>query len=363
MAKIANVALTDTFNTWRTRTNSVLDRVSQFAINNSSLYANTLTANVSFTSKGLATLQGRATVGTNLTVSGNTTLGAAGKTMTTTGAWSHTGTQSISTNLTVTGNTTFGGASKTTTIGGATSTLTIGGTGSTANVTGWLGVAGRATVSTNLFVGGNTTIGGALTASKSAAQIVVAESTAASSGIQRKAATGFNAYDFYTINGVEVAKITANTSGWGVQILGADRFNIASSGLVTTNRSLAVTQNLTVSGNTTLNGTVSTAGANILQQTLADGATVNWNVALGQIATVTLGGNRTMAAPTNLKVGTYILHVYQDGTGSRTLTWNSVFKWTAAVAPPLTSAINSHDVFSFVSDGTNLYGSFMPDVR
>jgi hypothetical protein len=70
-----------------------------------------------------------------------------------------------------------------------------------------------------------------------------------------------------------------------------------------------------------------------------------------------------MAAPTNLKVGTYILNVIQDGTGSRTITWNSVFKWTAAVAPPLTTAANRRDVFSFFSDGTNLYGSFLPDVR
>ena len=99
MAKIANVALTNTFNTWRTNSNIAFDRLSQFAINNSSLYANTITANVAFTSTGLATLSGRATVGTNLTVSGNTTLGAAGKTITSTGAAAHTGTQSVSTNL------------------------------------------------------------------------------------------------------------------------------------------------------------------------------------------------------------------------------------------------------------------------
>ena len=105
MAKIANVALTNTFNTWRTNSNISFDRLSQFAINNSSLYANTITANVAFTSTGLATLSGRATVGTNLTVSGNTTLGAAGKTITTTGAAAHTGTKTISTNLTVSGNT------------------------------------------------------------------------------------------------------------------------------------------------------------------------------------------------------------------------------------------------------------------
>ena len=83
MAKIANVALTNTFDSWRTRSNEAFDRLSQFAINNSSLYANTLTANVSFVSKGtstlgdstndLTTITGRATVGTNLTVAANTT--------------------------------------------------------------------------------------------------------------------------------------------------------------------------------------------------------------------------------------------------------------------------------------------------
>lgn len=91
MAKIANVALSNTFDLWRTRSNQSFDRLSQFAINNSSLYANTLTANVSFTSKGLATLQGRATVGTNLTVSGNTAIGASNKSHTITGVINHTG--------------------------------------------------------------------------------------------------------------------------------------------------------------------------------------------------------------------------------------------------------------------------------
>ena len=70
-----------------------------------------------------------------------------------------------------------------------------------------------------------------------------------------------------------------------------------------------------------------------------------------------------MAAPTNLKVGTYILRVYQDATGSRSLTWNGVFKWTAAVAPVLTTTGSRLDVVSFYSDGTNLYGSYLPDMR
>jgi hypothetical protein len=62
MAKIANVSPSTSFNSWATTTNTIADRLSQFAINNSSLYANTITANNS-----LRALK-------NLTVSGNTTI-------------------------------------------------------------------------------------------------------------------------------------------------------------------------------------------------------------------------------------------------------------------------------------------------
>ena len=114
--------------------------------------------------------------------------------------------------------------------------------------------------------------------------------------------------------------------------------------------------------NPTFTGTV-TINANVANQLLTDGATINWDVSLGSVATVTLGGNRVIAAPTNLKIGTYILHIIQDGTGSRTVTWNSVFKWPAGIAPVLTTTGNRRDLFSFVCDGTNLYGSYLPDVR
>ncbi|MBE3144248.1 MAG: hypothetical protein IMZ61_10045 [Planctomycetes bacterium] len=97
--------------------------------------------------------------------------------------------------------------------------------------------------------------------------------------------------------------------------------------------------------------------------TLTDQATVTWDTNLGVIATITLGGDRTMAAPANLKNGVYILHVIQDGVGTRLITWNAVFKWQVAVAPVLSTGINKHDILSFICDGTYLYGSYMLDVR
>lgn len=123
------------------------------------------------------------------------------------------------------------------------------------------------------------------------------------------------------------------------------------------------TNAISFSSNVNFTGTISAAGANTLSQLLTDTSVITWNVAQGQIAKVTLGGNRQMANPTNMKVGTYILYVYQDGTGSRTLTWGTAFKWTAGVAPVLSTANGALDMFTFASDGTNLYGSYMPNLK
>ena len=92
--------------------------------------------------------------------------------------------------------------------------------------------------------------------------------------------------------------------------------------------------------------------------TLTDGATISWDASAIQVAQVTLGGNRTFAAPTNLIDGAfYALVIIQDGTGSRTATFNSVFKFAAATAPTLTTTANARDILVFQSNGTNLYES------
>jgi hypothetical protein len=90
MAKIANVALTNTFDTWRIRSNQSFNRLSQFTINESQLYANTLTANVRFVSLGATKLgnanndttivngtlnaNGQVIVNNNINITGNTTI-------------------------------------------------------------------------------------------------------------------------------------------------------------------------------------------------------------------------------------------------------------------------------------------------
>jgi hypothetical protein len=90
--------------------------------------------------------------------------------------------------------------------------------------------------------------------------------------------------------------------------------------------------------------------------TLTDGATISWDAAQNQVTSVTLAGNRTLAAPTNLKDGAvYVLTIIQDGTGSRTLSFNAVFKFHQGSAPTLTTTASARDVLVFLSNGTNLY--------
>lgn len=89
--------------------------------------------------------------------------------------------------------------------------------------------------------------------------------------------------------------------------------------------------------------------------TLTDGATIDWNGNTnGQVAAVTIAGNRTMNAPTNIQqYALYVLRVTQDATGSRTLAWNAAFKFGTAGAPTLTTTASKTDILGFVGGASN----------
>lgn len=92
-------------------------------------------------------------------------------------------------------------------------------------------------------------------------------------------------------------------------------------------------------------------------QALTDEATItpNWNN--GQMATVTLGGNRTLANPTNLLAGTTMqIKITQDATGSRTLAYGTNYKWATGADKTLSTAANAVDILTLSCfDGTNIY--------
>ena len=130
-----------------------------------------------------------------------------------------------------------------------------------------------------------------------------------------------------------------------------------------TNAATGNRPNIAVTGDDTNIGlSVSTKGTGLVlfndgaynaDATLVDGATITWDVGSSPVAKVTLGDNRTLSAPTNSAAGQFIsIAVIQDGTGSRTLTWNSAYEFTGDVAPTLTTTANKADIFVFKYNGT-----------
>jgi len=88
------------------------------------------------------------------------------------------------------------------------------------------------------------------------------------------------------------------------------------------------------------------------EATLTDASTVSWNALTSPVAKVTLAGNRTIAAASGAVAGTFAsLLVIQDGTGSRTVTWNAAYEFAADTAPTLTTTANLGDLFVFRYNG------------
>jgi len=98
---------------------------------------------------------------------------------------------------------------------------------------------------------------------------------------------------------------------------------------------------------------------------LTDAATVAVDLSLGNYYTLTLGGNRTLGAPTNQTAGqSGVIVITQDGTGSRTLAYNSVYKFPGGTAPTLTTTANAVDVLVYyVESATRITCRLLSDVK
>ena len=153
--------------------------------------------------------------------------------------------------------------------------------------------------------------------------------------------------------GSTVTVVGAGTFKGAVSVEGAAKFNST----VTVSGASNFKSTVTVEGaqvnksTTRFEGAVTLAsGAPVHQAitTLTDAASIVMNMATNNQFVVTLGGNRTLAAPTNLTAGqTGHIYLIQDGTGGRTLSYNSVFQFAGGSDPVLTAAGGSVDLLVF----------------
>lgn len=125
------------------------------------------------------------------------------------------------------------------------------------------------------------------------------------------------------------------------------------------------------SGNNVELGDSALAGEILTQNTLklkrtyqdivseADGATITFDLADGNIQQTTLAGNRTLALA-NVKVGqAFVVRLTQDGTGSRLVTWWSDINWDNNSTPVLTTTPGRTDVFGFLCTLSGNYDGFI----
>jgi hypothetical protein len=111
-----------------------------------------------------------------------------------------------------------------------------------------------------------------------------------------------------------------------------------------------------------LEGAVSLDDAPVHQTitTIADAASIVMNMATNNQFLVTLGGDRTLAAPTNLTVGqTGHIYCIQNSGGGHTLGYNSVFQFAGGSDPVVTPAGGAVNLLVFSVRATDKVDAVM----
>jgi len=97
---------------------------------------------------------------------------------------------------------------------------------------------------------------------------------------------------------------------------------------------------------------------------LTDAATIAVDMGTFINAQVTLGGNRTLGAPSNPKVGqSGFIRIIQDGTGSRTLAYHANWGFSFGVDPVLSTTPGATDILYYtVITSTFIHGTLVKAV-
>ena len=164
-----------------------------------------------------------------------------------------------------------------------------------------------------------------------------------------------NKLDGIATGATNVTNTNQLTNGAGF-ITSADGGNAATLDSLDSTAFLRANAADSASSEITFNGGISIDGkaaANIAS--LSDGSTITVNMNSGTHHAVTLGGNRTFAAPSNQNVGqSGSIFITQDGTGSRTASFNSAFKFVGGTAPTLSTSANAVDRIDYVIKSSNV---------
>jgi hypothetical protein len=223
--------------------------------------------------------------------------------------------------------------------------------------------SGTATVTGDLVVQGNTTIGNATSDTLTVTARVVSDVVPSTTNSRDLGTTTLRWKDLYLAGN---ANVTGTLTVSGSTLLGAATVSslnsvgtvtaatFSGSGASLTNVPAAsVNAGTFGSGNFTFQGFVR-AGR---QTSTGVTGSVSVNVANFNHTRITLGGNVTISFTGGVTGGVYTLEVLQDGAGGRSTAWGAGVVWSNGAAPTGTTTANRKDVYSFFYDGSNYIGT------
>ena len=165
------------------------------------------------------------------------------------------------------------------------------------------------------------------------------------------ATVGTSANGFFICDGVSVHQ--TNAVGLGLGTAANLDFGTADANLIPVStadvRFVRASVSSTIPSAKTFTSAVTFEGPGIAPVTsLTDAASIAIDMGLGNNFAITLAGNRTLSAPTNVTPGqTGYIYVVQDGTGSRTLAFNNAYIFVSGTAPTMSTGANAIDLLVY----------------
>jgi len=170
------------------------------------------------------------------------------------------------------------------------------------------------------------------------------------------AAVETSAIGWFVCDGVSVHQPNAAGLGLGTAAnldFGTCATGIAAGNLVPASSSdiryVQASADSTLTGAKTFTSAVTFQGPGIVPVTsLTDATSIAIDMGVGNNFAFTLGGNRTLEAPTNPTAGqTGYIYITQDGTGSRTLAFNNAYIFVSGTAPTISTAAGAKDMLLY----------------